>query len=275
VNQSDYFKLSQEQGFPARCRLVGSCSRWAWSIYLNTYSPSDLKADETWVELLKRKGEIPLDFDLHQVPLSGESISRHRGGEIDSGSHLCPEVNLFSEHRPGTLSREAISSYMWSQHSGLISVEHKHFSQCLEFVKASHVPYGSAARLQEKSMLIEISTTMRDNQGPKYDLRGAQFSGSFAETVQGDQMGGTISNHVVELTSLADAADEIQKLLKHLEQSNPTATEAEKTGYITAMISPNRRQRFIGAIQSASIAALDELPYGSVVKALLEGWKNP
>ncbi|MEO0869017.1 MAG: formylglycine-generating enzyme family protein, partial [Cyanobacteria bacterium J06642_11] len=31
-------------------------------------------------------------------------------------------------------------------------------------------------------------------QGPKYDLRGAQFAGGFAETVAGDQVGGTINN---------------------------------------------------------------------------------
>ena len=30
---------------------------------------------------------------------------------------------------------------------------------------------------------------------PKYDLRGAQFAGGFAETVQGDQIGGTINNY--------------------------------------------------------------------------------
>ncbi|NEQ49551.1 MAG: pentapeptide repeat-containing protein [Leptolyngbya sp. SIO3F4] len=30
---------------------------------------------------------------------------------------------------------------------------------------------------------------------PKYDLRGAQFAGGFAETVQGDQVGGTINNY--------------------------------------------------------------------------------
>ncbi|MEO0868349.1 MAG: hypothetical protein AAFY17_07860 [Cyanobacteria bacterium J06642_11] len=30
---------------------------------------------------------------------------------------------------------------------------------------------------------------------PKYDLRGAQFAGGFAENVQGDQVGGTINNY--------------------------------------------------------------------------------
>lgn len=275
MNKSDYFNRSQELGLPFRCRLVDSCSRWAWSIYLNTYSSDDLKDNETWVDLLKRKGEIPSDFNPYQVPASGEPIYRNRGSKTDYGHGLCPEVSLFSEHRPGSIPKEAISSYQWSEHSGLISVEHKHFSECLEFVKASHIPQPSTANLQTESTLVEILATMTNNQGPKYDLSGAQFAGGFAENVQGDQVGGTISNQAAKPISLGDAAAEIQKLLTQLEQSNPTATEADKTVYLNAMISPSRRERFLGAIQSAGGAALCELPYGSVIKALYEGWQDP
>ncbi len=32
-------------------------------------------------------------------------------------------------------------------------------------------------------------------EAPKYDLRGAQYAGGFAETVQGDQVGGNIHNY--------------------------------------------------------------------------------
>ncbi|MEM9903797.1 MAG: hypothetical protein AAF921_02085 [Cyanobacteria bacterium P01_D01_bin.44] len=116
---------------------------------------------------------------------------------------------------------------------------------------------------------------LRKNLHLKYGLRGARFAGGFAETVQGDQIGGNITNEAAETPSLAAAAAEIQKLLKQLEASNPIATETEQTAFLTAMISPTHRQRFIGALQSAGSAALDEIPYGAVLKALVEGWKDP
>ncbi|NEP59024.1 MAG: pentapeptide repeat-containing protein [Symploca sp. SIO2G7] len=110
---------------------------------------------------------------------------------------------------------------------------------------------------------------------PKYDLRGAQFAGGFAETVEGDQLGGTINNQTAVPPSLAEAAAEIQNLLKQLEASNSAATEADQTAFLNVMIPPTRRERFIGALKTASDAAIEEVPYRAVLKALVEGWQNP
>lgn len=44
-----------------------------------------------------------------------------------------------------------------------------------------------------------LTSMANSHQGPKYDLRGAQFSGGMAETVQGDQIGGTINNYGAKL----------------------------------------------------------------------------
>ena len=41
------------------------------------------------------------------------------------------------------------------------------------------------------------------------------------------------------------------------------------------LIPPTRRQRFIGALQSASSNALDEIPYAPVLKVLVDGWNHP
>ena len=132
-----------------------------------------------------------------------------------------------------------------------------------------------ASERQEKATLMGVLTTMANNQGPKYDMRGTQFAGGFAETVQGDQVGGTINNAAAETPSLAEAAAEIQNLLKQLEASNPTATEAGQTAFLNVMIPPTKRERFIGALRAASGAAIEEVPYGSVLKALVEGWQKP
>lgn len=56
------------------------------------------------------------------------------------------------------------------------------------------------AERQEKATLIGVISSMANSQqGPKYDLRGAQFAGGMAETVQGDQIGGTFNNYGMRL----------------------------------------------------------------------------
>ena len=99
-----------------------------------------------------------------------------------------------------------------------------------------------------------------DSGAPKYDMRGSQFAGGFAETVEGDQIGGTQHNYAApEEQDLAEAALEIQRLLKQLEETNPIATEAEQKAFVTAAIPPTLRQRAVGALQSGGKAAVVEL----------------
>ena len=50
------------------------------------------------------------------------------------------------------------------------------------------------AERQEKATLMGVLTTMANNQGSRFDLRGAQFGGGFADVVQGNQAGGTVNN---------------------------------------------------------------------------------
>ena len=136
-----------------------------------------------------------------------------------------------------------------------------------------------AAYREQSTNLMEIiklqSVRPPMTEIPKYDLRGAQFAGGFAETVQGDQIGGTINNASAETPSLAEAAAEIQNLLKQLEASNPSPTQAQQTAYLDAMIPPTQRERFIGALRAAGGAVIEEVPYGAVLKALVEGWQKP
>lgn len=44
------------------------------------------------------------------------------------------------------------------------------------------------AQRQQIEALQTIIQTLSEHQAPKYDLRGAQFAGGFAETVHGDQI---------------------------------------------------------------------------------------
>ena len=148
-----------------------------------------------------------------------------------------------------------------------------------------------SAERQEKATLMGVLTTMASQQGPKYDMRGAQFAGGFAETVQGDQVGGTIHNNTPNteppsLSSLTKAAAELQKLLTPLEASNPTATQSDQIAFLNLMIPPTRRERFTSALQSTGSegsegddaptnTALEDILYAPLLKALVKSWQSP
>jgi uncharacterized protein YjbI with pentapeptide repeats len=77
---------------------------------------------------------------------------------------------------------------------------------------------------------------------------------------------------------LAEAAEEIQKLLKQLEQTNPTATDLDKIAYVNEETTPGFKRRVAGAFQAGSEAAIEEFlgnPYINLVKAIIKGWLKP
>jgi uncharacterized protein YjbI with pentapeptide repeats len=78
--------------------------------------------------------------------------------------------------------------------------------------------------------------------------------------------------------TLAEAAAEIQRLLKQLEQTNPNVTEAEKVAYVNDETTPSLKRRAVGALQAGGEAAIEEFldnPYVNVGKAVVKGWMKP
>ena len=51
-----------------------------------------------------------------------------------------------------------------------------------------------ATERQRNTKLMRVLDALAQNQGAKYDMRGAQFSGGFADNIHGDQIGGIINN---------------------------------------------------------------------------------
>ena len=100
--------------------------------------------------------------------------------------------------------------------------------------------------------------------------------GSAAGKVEGDQK--TIQhNYAPEKQTLADAAAEIQRLLKQLEETNPKATQTEKHTFVTAAIAPVTRKRVVKAIQAGGEKALEEFlknPYVNVATAIVKEWQK-
>lgn len=199
--------------------------------------------------------------------LAIQAIEKKQGGAFVVRVEVPPEADKTAiEGRAKELYASEVKA-LEAQYEERLRLQGQHLEDARQTIEIER---------RDKATLMGVMTTMANNQqGPKYDLRNAQFAGGFAETVQGNQVGGTINNEAAETPSLAEAAAEIQDLLKQLEVSNPTATEVDQTAYLNALIPPTKRERFISALKAAGGAAIEEVPYGTVLIALVEGWQKP
>jgi hypothetical protein len=106
-------------------------------------------------------------------------------------------------------------------------------------------------------------------------------SGSVYQGRNLGQIAGNVTNNYYYYTeqqeTLAEAAIEIQQLLKQLEQSNPSASEAEKIDYVNDETTPSFKRRVIGALQASSNVAIEEFldnPYLLVGKAIAYAYES-
>ena len=138
-----------------------------------------------------------------------------------------------------------------------------------------------AKLLASKPITVEAKAVVENQSNSdtfNTDLRNANV-GSFANKVQGNARQQT-NQHIYALPekqSLAEVMAEIQTLLKQLDQTNPTATEADKKTFVTAAIPVTRRQRAVGALQAGGKTAIAEFlenPYVNVAIAIVEGWRD-
>lgn len=79
--------------------------------------------------------------------------------------------------------------------------------------------------------------------------------------------------------TLAEAAAEIQQLLRQLEKTNPSATEAEQVAYVDVAVQSSLKQRTIAALKAGGETAIDEFflenKYLKVGKAVVKAWLQP
>ncbi|BAY95645.1 MULTISPECIES: pentapeptide repeat-containing protein [unclassified Tolypothrix] len=134
------------------------------------------------------------------------------------------------------------------------------------------------------ALIVNINTnnmqksSMSEFNHSKYDQKGS--INQFVDTAQeGSNISFNQNNHTPEQKTLAEAASEIQKLLKQLEKDNPTANEAEKVAYVNEETTPSFKKRVAGAFQAGGETAIDEFildnKYLKVAKATIKGWLQP
>ncbi len=105
-----------------------------------------------------------------------------------------------------------------------------------------------------------------------YDFRGSNFSGDV-----------TVNNHnnyaMEQKQNLAEAAAEIQQLLKQLETTNPTGTDTEKIAHVNNETTPSFKRRVVGALEACGAeSSIEEFLHHSFVnvgKAIVKGWIKP
>jgi deoxycytidine triphosphate deaminase len=120
---------------------------------------------------------------------------------------------------------------------------------------------------------IHVEVKMSNNDGDTYNVQQASAVDRHARS----DFNTFVSSP--EKSTLAEAAKEIQDLLKNLEETNPSATEDEKIVYINDETTPSFKRRVAGALQASGETVIDEFflenKYLKVAKAAVKGWLQP
>jgi AbiTii len=118
---------------------------------------------------------------------------------------------------------------------------------------------------------VSMSTLDRQ-EGDTYNVQQAGAVGKYARSdnnifIQSEQK-----------QTLSEAALEIQKLLAHFEQRNPSATQSEMISYVNDETTPSLKRRAYAAFQACGESIIDEFvlenKYHKVIKATLKGWSQ-
>jgi uncharacterized protein YjbI with pentapeptide repeats len=121
---------------------------------------------------------------------------------------------------------------------------------------------------------IHISQTQGNNMAGDRNIQ--IDNGNYNERIEGDYIQGNYYSSEQKQT-LAEAAAEIQKLLKQLYQSNPAATVGQQQAFVDAAVDPTLKAKFLSALQAGWKEAIKEFldnPYVNVGVAILEGWQE-
>ncbi|NJN87536.1 MAG: pentapeptide repeat-containing protein [Leptolyngbyaceae cyanobacterium SL_7_1] len=210
--------------------------------------------------------------------LSIQAIEKKSGGTFVIRLEVSPEADK------GTIERHAKELY--ERDRQLLEAEyraelHAKDREIESYKRESTNMMEIAKLLASKPITVEakaVAESQSNSDTFNTDLRGANVA-NFANKVQDNARQQANQNIYTssEKQSLAEAAAEIQKLLKQLEQTNPTATEAEQKAFVTAAIPATIRQRAVGALQAGGETAIAEFldnPYVNVAVAIVKGWRE-
>ena len=165
---------------------------------------------------------------------------------------------------------------------GVLALSQKHNQELIKIIK---LVASRPINVENNAMSESTSDSNHSNYHSKYQFKydQSQSQNNFVDTAQREfkqEIGSANQyNYAPEQKqTLTEAAAEIQGLLKQLEQSNPNATDLQKTAFVNIAIPATTKQRLLSALESGGKEALRELldnPYVNVGMAIVEGWQNP
>ena len=119
--------------------------------------------------------------------LSIQGIEKKRGGAFVVRLEVPPEVDkTVIESRAKELYASEIKA-LEAQYEERLRLQGQHLEDARQTIEVER---------RDKATLMGVMSTMASTQqGPKYDMRGAQIAGGVADTVQGSQYGGNINNY--------------------------------------------------------------------------------
>ena len=111
---------------------------------------------------------------------------------------------------------------------------------------------------------------LQQKDGDTYNIGQAGAVGKYARS------DGNIFIQSEQKQTLVEAAEEIQNLLRQLEQTNPSATQSEMVAYVNDETTPSLKRRTSSALRACGEAAIDEFvlenKFLKVIKATVKGW---
>jgi len=150
-----------------------------------------------------------------------------------------------------------------------------HYRHCTDLKEIARLLAGRTINVEARA--VAESQFMPEAYQSKYDQRGANIGSNVDTARDNARVQSVLHNYAPQQKqTLAEAAAEIQRLLKQLEETNPTATEAEQKAFINAAIPRTHKERFLNALQQGGKEALQEFldnSYLNVAIAVIEGWK--
>ncbi|MEM8612524.1 MAG: pentapeptide repeat-containing protein [Cyanobacteria bacterium P01_H01_bin.105] len=157
-----------------------------------------------WQAFFQSFQDLRSQYDTQD--LSIQAIEKKRGGAFVIRLEVPPEVDkTVIESRAKELYYASQVKALEAQYEERLRLQGQYLEDARQTIEVER---------RDKATLMGVMSTMASTQqGPKYDMRGAQIAGSIADTVQGSQYGGINNNYGLNteditrlLTTLRDQA---------------------------------------------------------------------
>ena len=228
-----------------------------------------------WKAFLTSFQDLRVEYGEQNVSI--QAIEKKSDGAFVIRLSVPPEVNKAEIESHAKESYETKLKIVDAEHRAeLKSLETHYQKEIITFHKKQGADMMEIARLLASRPINVEAKAVAEHQS-----KNVEVEMNFQAPVTGaaGKVSGDMNVYAPEQKkTLAEAAGEIQKLLKQLEQTNPTATEAEKITYVNDETTPSFKRQAASALKAAGETAIDEFldnPYVKVGKAAIMGWMKP